>query len=148
MNENWKLERYVWVVKYRLHTHEWLVYYYEVVAMYNDVVLLTIWPLMSMESDDAVVQDSQVYFILEKYIVTIHLWNHKNNHGTVVLRKHPTFVNVMESSHTYNCVHIHALRGYYDCCHWWYCSNMKGNHVSVHNNNSYSCIDMKRLYEM
>jgi hypothetical protein len=94
-------------------------------------------PLMStsrwiwrIEPDDAVVHDSQVYFILEKYIVTIHLWNHKNNHGTVVLTKNPTLVNVMESSHTYNCVHIHALKGYYDCCHWWNCSNMKGNHVS------------------
>jgi hypothetical protein len=40
-----------------------------------------------IEPDDAVVQDSQVYFILEKYIVTIHLWKHKNNHGTVVLKK-------------------------------------------------------------
>jgi hypothetical protein len=29
-----------------------------------------------MEPDDAVVQGTQIYFILEKYIVTIHFWNH------------------------------------------------------------------------
>ena len=29
-----------------------------------------------MEPDDAVVKGSQIYFILEKYIVTIHFWNH------------------------------------------------------------------------
>jgi hypothetical protein len=40
-----------------------------------------------IEPDDAVVQDSQVYFILEKYIVTMHFWNNKNNHGTIVLKK-------------------------------------------------------------
>ena len=49
MNENWKLERYVWVVKYRLHTHKWLVYYYEVVAMYNDSRYHWIRPLITID---------------------------------------------------------------------------------------------------
>jgi hypothetical protein len=40
-----------------------------------------------IEPDDDAVQDFQVYFILEKYIVTIHFWNHKNNHGNVVFKK-------------------------------------------------------------
>lgn len=35
LNANCKLERYVRVVKYRLHMQEWLVYYYEVVKIYN-----------------------------------------------------------------------------------------------------------------
>lgn len=67
-------------------------------------------------------------FHLEKYIVTIHLWNHKNNHRTVVLKQTPTLVNVMEGSHTNNCI----AHPYYNC-HWLLCVIMKGKQVSVHN---------------
>jgi hypothetical protein len=48
-----------------------------------------------IEPDDDAVQDLQAYFILEKYIVNIHFWNHKNNHETVAFKKNPTLVNVM-----------------------------------------------------
>jgi hypothetical protein len=65
-----------------------------------------------MEPDDAVVQDSQVYFILEKYIITIHFWNHKNNHGTDVLT-------------------THALSGFYNRYVFGFCGNMKRKQVSV-----------------
>lgn len=39
------------------------------------------------EPDEAVFQDLQAYFILKKYKVPIHLWNHRNNHTTVVLKQ-------------------------------------------------------------
>jgi hypothetical protein len=70
-----------------------------------------IWPSIAMEPDDAVVQDSQVYFILEKYIITIHFWNHKNNHGTDVLT-------------------THALSGFYNRYVFGFCGNMKRKQVS------------------
>jgi len=68
----------------------------------------------------------------------------EQSYNSCIKAKLQTLINVMEGSHTYYCV----AHPYYNC-HWLFCNNMKGNHVSVHNNSSNSCcIDMKRLYEM
>jgi hypothetical protein len=158
MIENWKLERYVGVVKYRLHTHEWLVYYYEVVAMYYDSRYYWIRPLITIDVNFKMNMKNWTRRCCCSGLAGLfHFGKIHSNHTFVeaqeqswdcCIKKNPTLVNVIESYHTYNCIHIHALRSSYNCCHWWYCSNMKGSHVSVHNNNIYSCIDMKRPYEM
>ena len=40
----------------------------------------------------------------------------EENSWDCCIKNNPTLVNVIESSHTYNCVPIHALRGSYNCC--------------------------------